>query len=176
MGKTRNRTDEELLENENTNTDDDAVLSSVDELRKRRRERRGEGFSAAVPAKANSSGEAAAPSRRAAERASSAPQPNIFQRIPIVRPIYNYLAESVEELQKVTWPSQEETNRLTRMVITFTIFSAIGLGAFDLFYGWWFRQALEDVTLFLGLGAVVSVVGLVFTYFFFIKPDEISNF
>lgn len=175
MVNLRNRAEDEALEQDNDELEieGDSLASVENELRQRRRQRRGEGFTPGDAAKQKNAGSSAP---QVQNRAASAPRPNIFQRIPVVRPIYNYLAESMEEMQKVTWPSREETYRLTRLVIAFTIFSSIGLGLFDVFYGWWFRQALDNETIFLGFGAIVSVALLVFTYYFFVKADEISHF
>ncbi len=174
MVNLRNRADEDALEQDNDELEieGDSLASVENELRQRRRERRGEVFTPADASKDTAS----QAQRIQQNRAASAPRPNIFQRIPVVRPIYNYLADSMEEMQKVTWPSREETYRLTRLVIAFTIISSIGLGMFDLFYGWWFRQALENETVFLGLGAVVSTALVLFAYFFFVKVNEISTF
>jgi len=171
----RNRADEEALETENSELEEIAGNSLAvveNELRQRRRERRNRRGESISKPKTTAKTEQQAANNRAA----TAPRPNIFQRIPVVRPIYNYIAESLEEMRKVTWPTREETYRLTRWVISFTVVSSIGLGIFDLFYGWWFRQALENETLFLGIGAGVAVALTAFAYYFFIKPDQISNF
>lgn len=44
-----------------------------------------------------------------------------------------YMSEVNNELQKVTWPTREETIRLTRIVLIATIASAVVLGLFSLF-------------------------------------------
>lgn len=115
------------------------------------------------------------PSRRHAPKAGTQDR-NLFQRIPVVRPIYNYFVAAAAEMRKVTWPTREETVRLTRMVLAVMIVSSIVLGLIDLFYGWWFRQALDNVTLFLGLGVVVAMVGFAFAYVVFARRDEYSAY
>jgi preprotein translocase SecE subunit len=44
--------------------------------------------------------------------------------------------EVIEELAKVSWPTQNETVRATVVVFGMVIFSAIVLGAFDAFWTW----------------------------------------
>ena len=51
----------------------------------------------------------------------------------------NYLKESVEEMQKVTWPTKKETYNYTLVVIGLSIGVALFLGAWDLI----FKQAFE---------------------------------
>lgn len=174
---TRERTDEDVKDSGgNGNNEATPVVS---DRRARRKAKRGEAFVKAGDAEA-APGEPQkkdrpTPSRRNAPKGTATAQKrNLFQRIPVVRPIYNYLASSVVEMRKVTWPNREETTRLTRMVLALTIFASIVLGTIDLFYGWWFRQALDNETLFLGLAAIVSIVAGAFTYIVFLKPDQYS--
>ncbi|MEP0764436.1 MAG: preprotein translocase subunit SecE [Chloroflexota bacterium] len=63
-------------------------------------------------------------------------------------------------MQKVTWPSREETSRLTSVVLGVTIAFSIGLGLLDTFYSWWFRQAFhaDSEWIFLAVGAAVAAV------------------
>lgn len=42
-----------------------------------------------------------------------------------------YVASSVEELRKVTWPTTEQTIRLTIIVVIFSLAMAVFLGALD---------------------------------------------
>ena len=128
--ETRERA-EESTETNGENGSQDAVEHVVSDRRARRKAKRGEAF-----VKADDTGSSSAepqkkdrptPSRRNAAKATATQQRNIFQRIPIVRSIYNYLAASVTEMRKVTWPNREETTRLTRMVIAIMIFSSIVL-------------------------------------------------
>ena len=46
-------------------------------------------------------------------------------------PVFSYLQESKEELQKVTWPSQKETIRYSVIVIAISVAVAAYFGAVD---------------------------------------------
>lgn len=85
---------------------------------------------------------------------------SIINRIPIVRNVVAYFQGVASEMQKVTWPSREETSRLTTVVLAVTAVFAIGLGVLDAFYSWWFRQAFhaDSEWIFLAVAAVVAVV------------------
>ncbi len=114
------------------------------------------------------------PSRRKASKAvTSRP---VIQRIPVVRSLYNYLSAAITEMRKVTWPSREEATRLTRMVLAVTVSFSVGLGIFDLFYTWWFRQALDHDAIFLLVATIVLVIGGTFAWFVFIREDDYSPF
>lgn len=86
-----------------------------------------------------------------------------INRIPVLRSIVAYFRGVISELQKVTWPSREETTRLTMVVLGVTVAFAIGLGTLDYFLGWWFKQAVGDNTelifLLVGAGLVVAIGG-----------------
>lgn len=84
----------------------------------------------------------------------------LIDRIPVVRTIVAYFRGVASEMQKVTWPSREETTRLTAVVLGVTIAFAIGLGILDAFLSWWFRQAFstDTVNLFLIVAAVAATV------------------
>jgi preprotein translocase SecE subunit len=73
----------------------------------------------------------------------------------------------------VTWPTREETIRLTRMVLSVTIAFSLALGALDIFYSWWMHEVLLDnTTLFLGIAAgFVAILGAISWYLFY-KKDE----
>jgi preprotein translocase SecE subunit len=92
----------------------------------------------------------------------------IVNRIPVVRSVVGYFRGVSMEMRKVTWPSREETTRLTSVVVGVTIAFAIGLGMLDAFFGWWFQQAFHANTEWIFLvvaGAVAFVAGG--TYFTF---------
>lgn len=92
----------------------------------------------------------------------------LINRIPVVRGVVGYFRGVSMEMGKVTWPSREETTRLTSVVLGVTIAFAIGLGMLDGFFGWWFQQAFHANTEWLFLvvaGAVTAVVGgMYFTF------------
>ncbi len=84
----------------------------------------------------------------------------LINRIPIVRGIAAYFRGVMGEMQKVTWPSREETIRLTWVVLGVTIAFAIVLGILDTFLTWWFTQAFskDSEMLFLGIAAIIFVL------------------
>jgi len=50
----------------------------------------------------------------------------------------SFLSEVIGELRKVTWPSRQETTRLTIMVLTLSIIIGLFLGLFDMFFSRFF--------------------------------------
>jgi len=83
----------------------------------------------------------------------------LVYRIPVVRGIFGYIRGVATELQKVTWPSRDETSRLTAVVLGVTLFFAVALGAMDIFLGWWFRKAFHANSegTFLAIAALVAI-------------------
>lgn len=104
--------------------------------------------------------ERTAPAARRGRRGLSLNIGGPLDRIPVVRNIAGYFRGVISEMQKVTWPSREETSRLTSVVLAVTIAFSIGLGMLDTFYSWWFRQAFhaDSEWIFLVVGAAVAVV------------------
>ena len=92
----------------------------------------------------------------------------LVNRIPVVRTVVAYFRGVFSEMQKVTWPTNDETRRLTYVVMGVTIAFAIGLGVMDTFLGWWFRKAFhpDSEWIFLVIAAIVTVVlsGSYFTF------------
>ncbi|NDJ78376.1 MAG: preprotein translocase subunit SecE [Chloroflexi bacterium] len=83
----------------------------------------------------------------------------MLNRVWGVRHVVAYLRGVASELQKVTWPSREETTRLTLVVLAVTTVFALALGALDAFFGWWFQRAFHaEDELFLLVAAGVAVV------------------
>jgi preprotein translocase SecE subunit len=92
----------------------------------------------------------------------------IVNRIPVIRSIVAYFRGVSTEMRKVTWPSREETTRLTTVVLGVTAAFSIGLGILNTFYSWWFQQAFhaDSEWIFLVVAAAVTVVasGTYFTF------------
>jgi preprotein translocase subunit SecE len=57
--------------------------------------------------------------------------------------IVRYYRETVGELKKVTWPTWEETRRLTGIVLVVITVTAIVLGAFDFLFSELFRLLIS---------------------------------
>jgi preprotein translocase SecE subunit len=144
---------------------DNEAESVVSDSRARRKRKRGEPVATDVTG--NEKKGRPTPSRR---NVSSKPASTSgLANVPVVGGIVRYLRGVISEMQKVTWPSREETINLTQVVLAVTIAFAIGLGLIDTFYTWWFRQALaDDITVFLGIGVIVLAIagGLVYVLFY----------
>lgn len=70
------------------------------------------------------------------------------------RGIANYFTSTRAEIQKVTWPTRQESLRLSGIVIAVTIASSIALGLLDFLYGELFRIGLSAPIIF-GVAALV---------------------
>lgn len=84
----------------------------------------------------------------------------LINRIPVVRSVVAYFRGVASEMQKVTWPTREETRRLTLIVLGVTIAFSIGLGLLSAFFSWWFQQAFhaDSETTFLAVAAAVAII------------------
>jgi preprotein translocase subunit SecE len=101
----------------------------------------------------------ATPSRRQLEELHEEPERNFFMRL--VHNLREYFAGVRTELTKVTWPTREDTRRLTIIVIIALIVSSIILGliafAFTQLFGVGLQQPI--ILLFIMLGG--AALGLV---------------
>ena len=73
--------------------------------------------------------------------------------------VAEFLQQVKGELQKVTWPTRQESLRLSGIVIAVTIVSSIALGLLDYLYGELFRLGFASPVIFLIVG-VILVVGV----------------
>jgi len=64
-------------------------------------------------------------------------------------PISRYWKETRGELRKVTWPSREDSQRLTAIVIAVTLVFALFLWVFDLLFSNVIQSLIEQI---IGLG------------------------
>ncbi len=77
-----------------------------------------------------------------------------------LRGIVGYFTATRAELQKVTWPTREESLRLSGIVIAMTIFFSLALGSMDYLYGQLFRLGFSTPVIFVIFAIVlVAVVG-----------------
>ncbi len=86
---------------------------------------------------------------------------NILQDNAISR----YFRETWAELKKVRWPTRQEAQNLTLIVLAVTISMAIVLGLMDYFFTWEFRGLLDSnpVNLVIaGVGLLAGIVALIF--------------
>lgn len=149
----------------------------VSDSRARRKRKRGEVVEKASETDAAITGkkDRPTPGRRAKTATKATTSTSFIQRIPVVRSVYNYFVAAYVEMTKVTWPTREETIHLTRLVLVVTIAFSIGLGVFDVFYSWWFRQALDNDVVFLGIGVLVLLAAGGITYFVW-RQEEPTQF
>jgi len=101
------------------------------------------------------------PSRRQMEEEADVVQGNFFQRT--VASLREYFAGVRTELTKVTWPTREDTRRLSIIVIIVLIISAIVLGIISFLFTRIFEVGLGNPIILLmimlggvGLGLVIA--------------------
>lgn len=148
--------DEDLIETElDDQEEEQAAAPAVSDSRRRRQAKRGileTGESAATVTRKDRP----TPSQR-----EEAPRSRNFV-VRFVQNVREYFREVNAELRKVAWPTREEINRLTRIVLAVTIIASIFLGAVSFFFGFLTTQIAENSTLstIITLALVVLVAGL----------------
>jgi len=71
--------------------------------------------------------------QQGAAQAEAARRRSFIERIPLIgRPVLDIISE----LKKVTWPTREETTRLTVAVIVVAVAIGVALGGIDLGFNW----------------------------------------
>jgi len=75
--------------------------------------------------------------------------------------ITRYLRETWAELKKVRWPTRQEAQNLTLVVLAVTIGMAALLGFLDAFYAWLFKGLIEGATANLVVAGVILLAGIV---------------
>jgi preprotein translocase subunit SecE len=71
------------------------------------------------------------------------------------------LRETWAELKKVRWPTRQEAQNLTLVVLAVTIGMAVILGLLDAFYTWLFKGLIEGTTVNLVVAGVILLAGIV---------------
>lgn len=164
--------DETILDDdeEMDETADETAERVVSDSRARRKRRRGETVTKEITTDKKGR---ATPSRRKGQTKAVASSASSLDNIPIIGGIVRYFKGVYAEMQKVTWPSREETISLTQVVLAVTIAFAIGLGILDTFYTWWFDKAIQnDTTTFLIIAGIVSVVAASLVYLVFYRDND----
>ena len=80
-------------------------------------------------------------------------------------PITRYLRETWAELKKVRWPTRQEAQNLTLIVLAVTVGMAIILGLMDFFFAWEFKGLIDNNVVNLviaGIGFLAGIVALIF--------------
>ena len=83
----------------------------------------------------------------------------------IFDPIIRYFRETWAELKKVRWPTRQEAQNLTLIVVAVTVGMAAILGLMDLFFAWEFKGLIDSNTVNLviaGVGLLAGIVALIF--------------
>ncbi|GIL12572.1 MAG: hypothetical protein BroJett038_12920 [Chloroflexota bacterium] len=113
----------------------------------------------------------ATPGRRTQEVEVSKSEGNFITR-PI-RGLREYLEGVRSEIQKVVWPSREETRRLTGIVLSVTIVSALVLGIISLLFNELFALGLRNPLVF---GIVFVLILGAFLYYLRRNSRQTSSF
>lgn len=82
------------------------------------------------------------------------------------RGMINYLRGVKEELEKVVWPTREELTRLSRIIISVTLFSALVLGILSFLFNELFIQGFNNNIVFLLFFVAVGVLWFVANRFY----------
>lgn len=110
----------------------------------------------------------ATPGRRnkaATEEAETSIIPRPLQRLR------NYYQGVTDELQKVTWPTREESIRLTRIVLVVTILASLVLGAISTGFSFLFVRGIDNPIYFVIFFAAVALVYYFGVRRFFQNPE-----
>jgi preprotein translocase subunit SecE len=99
------------------------------------------------------------PSRRREEEAEE-DRGNIVTRT--VGGFREYVDGVFSEIKKVSWPTREETRRLTVIVLISLIIAAIFLGVISLFFTELFRLGLDTPLLLFGFMIIAIAAGLIY--------------
>ena len=75
--------------------------------------------------------------------------------------ITRYFRETWAELKKVRWPTRQEAQNLTLVVLAVTIGMAAILGLLDAFYTWLFKGLIEANTVNLVVAGAMLLAGIV---------------
>jgi len=75
--------------------------------------------------------------------------------------ITRYFRETWAELKKVRWPTRQEAQNLTLVVLAVTVAMAAILGLLDAFYSWLFKGLIEGATVNLVVAGALLLVGIV---------------
>ena len=75
--------------------------------------------------------------------------------------ITRYFRDTWAELKKVRWPSRQEAQNLTLIVLAVTVGMAIILGLMDLFFAWEFRGLIDAKPVNLVIAGVLLLAGIV---------------
>jgi preprotein translocase subunit SecE len=114
----------------------------------------------------------ATPGRRTQEMEEAKVEGNFLTRR--VRGLRDYIEGVRSEVQKIVWPTREETRRLTIIVLTTTIIASIVLGIISLLFNQYIAIGIQQPTLIFGISFLV-VLGI-FVYYLRRSNRRTSSF
>jgi preprotein translocase subunit SecE len=151
------------------------MAESIQEKRKARRKRREEGGDELENTGITEGKGRATPSRRKGEITGAGvtvQDGNALTRF--FGRIIEYFAGVRSELEKVTWPTREETNRLTRIVLLVTLASALFLGGLSILFTEIFNLGVVRPWIFILV--FVAFIGLLLAYARFVGQNETPDY
>ena len=75
--------------------------------------------------------------------------------------VTRYFRETWAELKKVRWPTRQEAQNLTLIVLGVTVGMALILGLLDLFFSWEFTGLIEANPVHLVIAGIMLLAGVV---------------
>lgn len=96
---------------------------------------------------------------------------NRLETIPLAGRLFTYLRNVSAEMKKVSWPTREEARRLTLIVVSVTVAFSVVLGLIDVFYGWWFREAVNDTAIFLLVAVPFFLIGGGLFWYYILREE-----
>jgi preprotein translocase subunit SecE len=79
--------------------------------------------------------------------------------------VVRYIKETRAELRKVVWPTREETQNLTLIIVSVTVAMAIFLGLLDYIFQIVVGGVISGVYIWIGVAVVLLVAGIAAFYF-----------
>ncbi|MEO0561355.1 MAG: preprotein translocase subunit SecE [Chloroflexota bacterium] len=149
------------------------MTESIQEKREARRRRKNEEPSEEENKGITESKGRATPSRRKGEvgRVTTTTVPAVLRPFNRVR---EYLLGVRSEMEKVTWPTREETDRLTRIVMAVLVAAAIFLGGLSALFTQLFSIGVDNPWVF--ILAFVGFLAALFGYARFSSQSETAEF
>ncbi|MBL8161740.1 MAG: preprotein translocase subunit SecE [Anaerolineae bacterium] len=114
----------------------------------------------------------ATPGRRTQEMEEAKEDGNFVTRR--VRGLREYIEGVRSEVQKIVWPTREETRRLTIIVLTTTIIASLVLGIISLLFNEYIIIGIQQPALVFGISIVAVIV--VFAYYLRRSNRRTSSF
>jgi len=141
------------------------MTESIQEKRARRRRRKREARQGEIEAENTELEKGITEKKGYATRSRRKGEGEVDEGNALTRPFrgpLNYFEGVRSELEKVTWPTPEETQRLSYIVAVVTVASSLFLGGLALIFTRLFNIGVETPTVF--IGAFVAFLILLYVY------------